>query len=69
MLIELVEDFYVNPEMVAVVKVTDKNQCALFTNGQSAMDGGFTLPYSAEEVVESLNDALEGEDGDVEEEE
>jgi len=72
MLIELSEGFFVNPELVAVVKVVDKNKCALFTSGQSAVDGGFTVDYSAEEVAEAVNDACveaeedeeSGEDGE-----
>jgi len=67
MLIELAEGFFVDPELVAVVKVTDKDECALFTVGQSAMDGGFHLDYSAQEVVEQVNEALT-EDGEGDEE-
>jgi hypothetical protein len=68
MLIELVEGFYVDPFNVAVVKATDENTCALFTPGQSAIDGGFTVPYSAADVVEQLNDAVEEEERDPAEE-
>ena len=71
MLIELTEGFFVDPDLVAVVKATGKKQCALFTAGQSAVDEGFTVPYSAEEVVEQLNDAVkdlyEGDEEDEEE--
>jgi hypothetical protein len=57
MLIELYEGFFINPEQVAVVKAVDEGQCALFTAGQSAVDEGFLVPYSAQEVFEQLNDA------------
>lgn len=58
-LIELVEGFFVRPEDVVVVKATGDGGCALFTVGQSAVDGGFRLPFSAAEVAEELNDAEE----------
>src|SRR5262249_12461103 len=57
MLIELYEGFFVNPELVAVVKGMGGEKCALFTVGQSAVDEGFAIPYSAEEVSKHLNDA------------
>jgi hypothetical protein len=76
MLIELTKGFFVNPETVAVVKATDEDACALFTCGQSAVDGGFHLPYSAESVAvaiddeEELDEEDEGEeDGDEDEDE
>lgn len=59
MLVEIVEGFFCDPELVAVVKTTDKDSCAVFTAGQSAVDGGFTLKYSAEQVAQEVNDALE----------
>ena len=63
-LIELFEGFYVDPDLVAAVKATGKDTSALFTTGQSAVDGGFHVPYTAAEVVQQLNDALneEGEE-------
>lgn len=70
MLVEIYEGFFCDPEEVAVVKTTGKDMCAVFTQGQSAMDGGFALPYAAEEVAAHVNDAIEnmyeegeGEDG------
>jgi coenzyme F420-reducing hydrogenase gamma subunit len=59
MLIELFEGFFVNPDDVSVVKAMGKKTSALFTVGQSAVDGGFTVPYRAKEVVERVNDACE----------
>ena len=59
MLIELVEGFWVDPERVAVVKATGKKKCALFLEGQSAIDGGFTLDFPAEEVAVHINDGID----------
>jgi hypothetical protein len=42
-----------------VVKATGDETCALFTSGQSAVDGGFHLPYSADDVAKQLNEAEE----------
>jgi hypothetical protein len=69
MLIELFEGFFVNPEAAVVVKATGEGQCALFTAGQSATDGGFTVPYDAAEVAEQINDACEELYGKDEEDE
>lgn len=69
MLFELVEGFFVNPKTVAVVKATGEDGCVLFTSGQSAVDGGFTLPSSAERVAEEINDADEEEEDDEGDEE
>jgi len=60
MLIELYEGFFVDPDFVAVVKATSEDECALFTPGQSAVAEGFAIPFSAEDVVEQLNEATEG---------
>jgi hypothetical protein len=73
MLIELGEGFFVNPEDVAVVKATGEGKCALFTVGQSAVDGGFHIPYDAQEISQHVNDACEElysdeEDDDTEDE-
>jgi hypothetical protein len=67
-MIELVEGFWVEPDKVTVVKAIDKDRCAIWVDGQSALDG-FTLDYPADEVVEALNDELyedEEEDDDDE---
>ena len=69
-LFELYEGFFVDPDLVAVVKATGDDQCALFTSGQSAVDGGFAIPYAAAEVVEKINDEStmeEVEDNDEDE--
>lgn len=67
-MIELFEGFFVSIDEVAVVKSTGDAECALFTSGQSAIDEGFRIPYSAAEVAEKLNDA-ENELYDEEDEE
>jgi len=61
-MIELADGIFIAPEHVVAVKKIDDGQCALFFIGQSAVDGGFLLPYSAEEVSEAINDALFGEE-------
>jgi len=61
-MIQLVPGFWVNPELVAIVKETGEDECALFISGQSATDGGFHLPYKAEQVAEVIDDALFGEE-------
>jgi hypothetical protein len=69
MLIELVEGFFVEPDFVAVVKATGEDRCAIFTPGQSATDGGFTVPYSAAQVAEHVNDAMEEQANPMEDDE
>jgi hypothetical protein len=78
MLIRLTERLFVNPEFVVAVATSglDDDECSLFTTGQSAIDGGYSIPYSAEDVAEQVNDGCaiaqgldesEGEEGDAEE--
>lgn len=67
-LIELVEGFFVDPEMVTVVKAAGDNKCTLWVTGQGALDG-FVLDYPASEVVEHLNDALYGGEEEIDEDE
>lgn len=67
-MIELLDGFWVVPENVTVIKRIDKERCALWVVGQSAMDG-FVLNYSAEEVVEALLDAQYGDEDDEDTEE
>jgi hypothetical protein len=62
MLIQLADGLFVNPDAITVIKATDVDTCALFTAGQSAIDGGFHVPYGAAEVAEHINDAC-AEDG------
>ena len=74
MLEEIVKGFFCDPEYVAVVKATGDESCAVFTAGQSAVDGGFHLPYPAEQVAQEVNDLIEElyaepDEGDEEEDE
>lgn len=70
-LIHLAPGVYVNPDAVTVVKEISEKKCSLWVTGQAAPDG-FVLEYSAEEVVQALDDVEdlyeedddEGEDGD-----
>ena len=57
-MIELSDGIFIAPEHVSLIKKIDENQCLLYTVGQSAMDG-HVLNYSAAEVAEVVNDALE----------
>lgn len=60
MLTQLVTGFWVDPEKVAVVRETDDDgKCVLFLEGQSAVDGGFTLNYPAEQVAQQVNEACD----------
>ena len=62
-MIEIIEGVWVDPRHVAVVKRVGDDKCALFTSGQSAVDGGFLIERSAEEVVDEIEWAMEGKDG------
>lgn len=43
-----------NAESIAVVRPIDDEHCVIFTTGQSAIDGGFLVEVSAEEVEAEL---------------
>ena len=58
-MIEIVDGVFVNPRKVAVIKEVDKDKCALFTSGQSAVDGGFLIDRPAIEVAEEIANELE----------
>jgi hypothetical protein len=57
-LIELIEGFWCDPFAVTVIKKIDENKCALWTTGQSALEG-FVLDYPVEEVAQAVTDACE----------
>lgn len=59
-MIELAEGLWIDPFSVVMIKKIDENQCGLWTTGQSALEG-HVLPYSAEEVVEAIEDACSDE--------
>jgi len=69
MLHEIVEGFYAEPELVAVVKETGEKECAVFTVGQSAVDGGFRLEYPAGEVAQAVNDLREEDEDEQDDDE
>ena len=69
MFTQLTDGFFCNPKLVAVVKATGEEESALFTVGQSAVDGGFKLNYRAEDVVAALEEEDGGEEEEEEEEE
>lgn len=55
-MIELAEGVWIDPWSVTMIKKIDDGKCALWTTGQSALEG-FILDYSAEQVAEVVNDA------------
>lgn len=55
-MIELTDGLFVNPKLVAVVKSVSDDQCAIFTPGQSATDGGFLVNRPGLEVAEIIDD-------------
>jgi hypothetical protein len=76
MLVEITPGFYADPFDISIVRETGDGNCAAFTKGQSAVDGGFKLEYGAEQVVEEVNKARleqefgpEDEDGEEDDEE
>lgn len=56
-MIEIADGVFVDPELIAVVKAVGKDKCAIFTPGQSAIDGGFLLDRPAVEVAEGIDSA------------
>jgi hypothetical protein len=61
-MIELTDGLFVNPKLIAVVKSLGDDQCAIFTPGQSATDGGFLVNRSGLEVAETIDYEAEEED-------
>lgn len=57
-MIELVEGVWIDPFAVTIIKAISENKCALWTTGQSALEG-FVFDYPASEVAEAVNDARE----------
>jgi hypothetical protein len=66
-MIELAPDLAVIPCPGMVLKGVDEDKCALFTPGQSAVDGGFLINRPFDEALKEIDEALEGDDGDEEE--
>lgn len=61
MFIELVTGFFFDPVTQTIIRDTDEDRCALFRRGDSAVDGGFTLPCEAAKAAEVLDDEEMGE--------
>jgi hypothetical protein len=67
-MIELIEGHWFNPDEIVSVKAIGKDKCILWTTGQPATEG-HVLDYSAEEVVQAIQDCYcEDDDEDVEDE-
>jgi len=58
-MIELTDRFFIQPSKVAVIKDIGDGKCAVFVEGQSAVDGGFTVEGEAVEIAEKIDDALD----------
>jgi len=65
--IELADGIWIDPWSVTMIKKIDEGKCALWTTGQSALEG-FVLDYDAAEVAEAVNDARNNSDEDDTEE-
>jgi hypothetical protein len=66
-MIEILQGVWLDPWSVTVIKKIDDDSCALWTTGQSALEG-FVLEYSAAEVAEAINDARAESESDDEDE-
>lgn len=64
-LVELIEGIWVDPWDIKLVKKIDDQKCAFWLSGQSALDGAFTIDYSAEDLVQLIQDARTGVEYDV----
>jgi hypothetical protein len=63
MLIQILDDLWLDIWSVTAIKKIDEKSCTLWVTGQGAMDG-LVLDYPAEEVAQAIND--EREKGDEE---
>lgn len=61
-MLDLTAELAVQPALVAAVRRIDDDQCAVFTVGQSAVDGGFLVDRAADEVIDDINTTLEEAD-------
>lgn len=50
-------DDYFNYDHISVVRQAGRDQSIIFTSGQSAIDGGFLIDMSIEDVLDVLEDA------------
>lgn len=49
-----ISNLHINPALVIAVKPVGKKQCTVFFAGQSAVDGGFLVNQSTEEVMDII---------------
>jgi hypothetical protein len=71
--IEIDDGYFLNPAKVTAIKAIGKKKCALFVDGQSALEG-FVVERNALELAQEIADGAEGpaeadEDEDEEKEE
>lgn len=50
-----ISDLRINPSLVTVIKPAGKDKCTVFFAGQSAVDGGFLVNQSADEVTDIIS--------------
>ena len=60
-MIQLVAGFWVDPWAITCVKEINDSSCLVYLTGEGAMDG-HVLPYNADEVVDAIIEARNGED-------
>ena len=58
-MIEIGQGLFIQASKVVAVKDVGDGKCAVFTEGQSAVDGGFTVDGEAIDVAEKIDDALD----------
>jgi hypothetical protein len=66
-MIEILEGHWFNPDQIVSVKATGKDKCILWTAGQPATEG-HVLEYSAEEVVQAIEDCYSEGEEEIEDE-
>ena len=75
MLIQILDNFWLDVWSVTCIKKIDDKSCSLWVTGQGAMDG-LVLDYPADEVAQAINDERkrgdsepgDGEDGERDDE-
>lgn len=63
LMIEIVEGLFIQPHKVIAVKASplEEDHCTIFMSGHSAVDGGFVVDRSAEDVVDEIDRSLSEE--------
>ena len=67
MLIQILDELWLDIWAVTAIKKIDEKSCSLWVTGQGAMDG-MVLDYPAEEVAQAINDEREKGDAEPDEE-